>query len=175
MLHRKVTWGIPEIAPPALQRLSLRFRKEKPTKRGLCLCDFAMCLLFSLVLVDLLMVITAMALQNRKKAFATHEICDVHRFDLRSSDVVHSAQDCYLKGTNGRLNLETTIIRKAPDTFILLRHVMRAIWSVRPKCSHRCVSLKETPLKPVQILKHTTKNSTEQTVMRTKWFKHIAI
>ena len=66
-------------------------------------------------------------------------------------------------------------VRKAPDTFNFLRHVMRAIWSVRPKCSHRCVSLKETPLKPVQSLKHTTKNSAEQTVMRTKWFKHIAI
>ena len=34
--------------------------------------------------------------------------------------------------------------RDAPDTFNFLRHVMRAIWSVRPKCSHRCVSLKET-------------------------------
>ena len=34
---------------------------------------------------------------------------------------------------------------------------MRAILSVRPKCSHRCVSLKETPLKPVQILKHTSR------------------
>ena len=67
------------------------------------------------------------------------------------------------------------IIRNAPDTFIFLRHVTRATWSVRPKCSHKCVSLKETPLKPVQILKHTTKNSAEQTVMRTKWFKHIAI
>ena len=33
---------------------------------------------------------------------------------------------------------------KAPDTFNFLRHVMRAILSVRPKCSHRCVSLKET-------------------------------
>ena len=66
-------------------------------------------------------------------------------------------------------------IRDAPDTFNFLRHVMRAILSVRPKCSHRCVSLKETPLKRVQILKHTTKNSTEQTAMRTKWFKHIAI
>ena len=54
-------------------------------------------------------------------------------------------------------------VRKAPDTFKFLRHVMRAIWSVRPKCSHRCVSLKETLLKPVQMLKHTTKNSTEQT------------
>ena len=58
--------------------------------------------------------------------------------------------------------------REAPDTFNFLRHVMRAIWSLRPKCSHRCVSLRETPLKPVQILQHTTKNSTEQTVMRTK-------
>ena len=43
-------------------------------------------------------------------------------------------------------------IRKALDTFKFLRHVMRAILSVRPKRSHRCVSLKETPLKPVQIL-----------------------
>ena len=53
-------------------------------------------------------------------------------------------------------------IRKAPDTFKFLRHVMRANLSVRPKCSHRCVSLKETPLKPVKILKHTTNNSAEQ-------------
>ena len=30
-------------------------------------------------------------------------------------------------------------------------------------------------LKPVQSLKHTTENSAEPTVMRTKWFKHIAI
>ena len=70
---------------------------------------------------------------------------------------------------------KTSQISKVPDTFNFLRHVMRAIWSVRPKCSHRCVSLEETPLKPVKILKHTTKNSAEQTVMRTKWFKHIAI
>ena len=40
-------------------------------------------------------------------------------------------------------------VRDAPDTFNFLRHVMRAIWSLRPKCSHRCVSLKETPLKLV--------------------------
>ena len=66
-------------------------------------------------------------------------------------------------------------LRDAPDTFNFLRHVMRAIWSVRPKCSHRCVPLKETPSKPVQILKHTTFYSAEQTAMRTKWFKHIAI
>ena len=52
--------------------------------------------------------------------------------------------------------LRVVNLRKAPDTFKFLRHVMRAIWSVRPKCSHRCVSLKETSLKPVQILKHTT-------------------
>ena len=68
-----------------------------------------------------------------------------------------------------------SLLRKAPDTFYFLRHVMRAIWSVRPKCSHRCVSLKETSLKPVQILNHTTFYSAEQTAMRTKWFKHIAI
>ena len=59
--------------------------------------------------------------------------------------------------------------------FNFLRHVMRAILSARPKWAHRCVSLKEPPLKPVQILKHTTKDSTEQTAMRTKWFKHIGI
>ena len=67
------------------------------------------------------------------------------------------------------------VLRKAPDALNFLRCAMRAILSVRPKCSHRCVSLKETSLKPVQILKHTTKNSAEQTSMRTKWFKHIAI
>ena len=33
--------------------------------------------------------------------------------------------------------------RKAPGTFKLLRHIMRALLSVRPKCSHRCVSLKD--------------------------------
>ena len=74
-----------------------------------------------------------------------------------------------------RLSFFRPRFRRAPDTSNFLRHVMRAICSVRPKCSHRCVSLKETPLKPVQSLKHTTKNSAEQTVMRTKWFKHIAI
>ena len=60
-------------------------------------------------------------------------------------------------------------IRKAPDTLNILRHVMRAILSVQPKCPHRCVSLKESPLKPVLILKHTTRISMEQTSMRTKW------
>ena len=48
-------------------------------------------------------------------------------------------------------------LREVPDTFHFLRHVTRAILSVWPKCSHRCVSLKGTTLKPVQILKHTTK------------------
>ena len=67
------------------------------------------------------------------------------------------------------------LVRNAPDTFNFLRHVIRAILSVQPKCSHGCISLKETPFKPVQILKHTTRNSAEQTAMRTKWFKHIAI
>ena len=74
-----------------------------------------------------------------------------------------------------RHNADTEFVRNTPDTFNLLKHVMRAILSVGPKCSHRCVSLKETPLKPVQILKHTTKNSAKQSVMRIKRFKHIAI
>ena len=39
-------------------------------------------------------------------------------------------------------------LRKGLDTFKFFGHVMRAILSVRPKCSHRCVSLKETLLKP---------------------------
>ena len=73
------------------------------------------------------------------------------------------------------LRVSRALFRKAPATFNFVRHVMRAILSARPKCSHRCVSLKETTFKAVQILKHTTKNSTEQTPMRTKWFKHIAI
>ena len=52
---------------------------------------------------------------------------------------------------------KTFYSEKALDTFKFLRHVMRAILSVGPKCSDRCVPLKETRLKPVQILKHTTK------------------
>ena len=52
---------------------------------------------------------------------------------------------------------------------------LRAILLVRPKCSHRCVSLKEFRLRPVQILQHATRRSTEETSMRTEWFKHIAI
>ena len=62
-------------------------------------------------------------------------------------------------------------VRKAPDAFNFLRHIPKPIWSVRPKCSHRCVSLKETSLKPLPILKHTTKHFPEQTAMSTKWFK----
>ena len=30
-------------------------------------------------------------------------------------------------------------------------------------------------IRPVQILKHAARRSTEQTSMRTKWYKHIAI
>ena len=37
---------------------------------------------------------------------------------------------------------------------------MRAILSVRPKCSHRCVSLKESPLRPV-LIPNVTRMSTE--------------
>ena len=78
--------------------------------------------------------------------------------------------------TNRGLASDFLLFRKALDTFKFLRHVMRAIiLFVQPKCSHRCVSLKESPLKLVQILKHAAKISTEQTSMRTKWFKHITI
>ena len=69
----------------------------------------------------------------------------------------------FAKGVAGTVSLPNFSVsfrflpffRRAPDPFNFLRHVMRAIWSVRPKCSHRCVSLKETPLKPVQSLRHT--------------------
>ena len=47
--------------------------------------------------------------------------------------------------------------------------------SARAKCSHRCVSPKESLLKPVQSLQYASGKSTEQTSMKTKWFKHIAI
>ena len=50
-----------------------------------------------------------------------------------------------------------------------LRHVMKAMLSVRPKCSRRCFSPKEFPWEPVLILKHATRISTEQTSMRMKW------
>ena len=67
------------------------------------------------------------------------------------------------------------LLGKVLDTLTFLRHIVRATLSLRPKCSHGCISLKEFPLEPVLILKHTTQNSTEQTSMRTKWFKHIAM
>ena len=41
--------------------------------------------------------------------------------------------------------------------------------------SDRCVSLKRSPIKPLMFLKYATRNSTEQTSMRTKWFQHIAL
>ena len=40
-------------------------------------------------------------------------------------------------------------LRKATDTFNFLRHVTRAILSVRPKCSHKFVSLKESLSGPI--------------------------
>ena len=43
--------------------------------------------------------------------------------------------------------LKPSRLGNAPDTFNFLREVMRAMLSVTPKCSHRCVSLKESPFK----------------------------
>ena len=45
---------------------------------------------------------------------------------------------------------------------------MREILSVRQKRSHRCVSLKESPLKAVLILKHATRSSTEQNLFESE-------
>ena len=67
-----------------------------------------------------------------------------------------------------------TLIRQAPDTLKFFKTRCESNLSVRPKCSHRCVSLKESPLKPVIVLKDATTISAEQTSIRTKWFKHIA-
>ena len=100
---------------------------------------------------------------------------DEEEDESESLDVRESFRRATWKGGGGSMRK----VRKNPvcgsENPNFLRHVMRAIWSVRPKCSHRCVSLKETPFKPVQSLKHITENSVEQTVMRTKWLKHIAI
>ena len=109
-----------------------------------------------------------------------------HRFRVKSGNrcritVESMLNRCQIDPWRGegeadsRVGLGGAVPNKPLTSFNFLRHVMRAIWSVRPKCSHRCVSLTETPLKPVQSLKHMTENSAEQTVMRTKWFKHIAI
>ena len=66
-----------------------------------------------------------------------------------------------------------TTVRKALDTF----HFWDTLWE--QLCLSDQSPLIDTPLwrkpKPVQILKHTTKNLTEKTAMRTKWFEHIAI
>ena len=53
-------------------------------------------------------------------------------------------------------------VLRIPDLFTFLRHAMQATLSVRPKCSHRCVSLKQFPLKPVPILKHATTEQSSQ-------------
>ena len=63
--------------------------------------------------------------------------------------------------TESALGILDGFFRKAVDTFKSLRHVMRAVLSVRPKCSHRCVSRKETTLKIVLILTHATRTSTD--------------
>ena len=57
------------------------------------------------------------------------------------------------------------------DTLEYLSHSL-SILSARPKFSHRCVSLNQSPWKPVLILTHATRISTEQTSIRTKRFKH---
>ena len=98
------------------------------------------------------------------------------RFEGVSDGRLCQAENCLSITPENLIHSSSTgNCQKTLDTFNFLRHAMRAIWSVRPKCSHRRVSLKETFFKPVQILKHATKNSAEQTAMRTKWFKHIAI
>ena len=61
--------------------------------------------------------------------------------------------------------------REEPDTFKLVRHVMRAILSVGPSALIDA----SLPFKPVLILKYATRVSTEQISMRTKWFRHIVI
>ena len=76
---------------------------------------------------------------------------------------------------------------KFKGTLIISPHTSAAIFkrgkssgghrieSHTPFRHHRCVSLKKSPLRPVLILKHTTTKTTEQTSMRTKLFKHVAI
>ena len=59
------------------------------------------------------------------------------------------------------LNFYVPFLRKAHDTLKFLGHIMRAILSARPKCSYSRISLKELPLKPVLVLTHATKISTE--------------
>ena len=65
-------------------------------------------------------------------------------------DLFTRSAGCPVKGTSPKATLLE--IRKALDRFNFLRHVVRAILSVRPKCSRRCVSLKkfhyETCTKP---------------------------
>ena len=78
----------------------------------------------------------------------TKEFCDTI-----AASIARYEKYRYWASKNATFSKTASDFREAPDTFNFLRHVMRAMWSVRPKCSHRCVSLNETPLKPVQILK----------------------
>ena len=53
---------------------------------------------------------------------------------------------------------EFSFLREAPEAFKFLRHVIESNLSVRPKCSHRCVSLKEFPSEPVLISQECDQN-----------------
>ena len=70
--------------------------------------------------------------------------------------------------------ISITLFREAPDTLTFLRHVMRAV-CLSDQSALIDASRNETALKPVQILTHATRRSTEQTSVRTKRFRHIAI
>ena len=59
-------------------------------------------------------------------------------------------------------------IRQVPDTFKLLRHVMRAVCVCPTKVLSQMRLSEGIPLKPVQILKHPARISIEQMSMRTK-------
>ena len=57
------------------------------------------------------------------------------------------------------LRMAPRIVREVPDTLNFLRRALRAILSVRPKCSHRCFSLKESPFY-IKICSQHTRCST---------------
>ena len=68
----------------------------------------------------------------------------------------------------GGQSLHSSMFRQELDAFRLWRNVLRVAASVRPKCCHRCASLKKSPMKVVLIPTQATKISAEQTSTRMK-------
>ena len=79
---------------------------------------------------------------NYVHASCTHAYMHLFLYSVVFSSIAASSRSALATIKEG---FEDDVVRKEPDTFNhfnALGHVMRAIWSVWPKCTYRCVYLK---------------------------------